>query len=101
MTSTWQAYNKAKDRAVAHSGDSNAVPHLWHSHDEACADSCDGERVAWLKANQSECLGKGNSGKKIMAAEFVNSWCGALRLTDEQFAEAQQVLCHNSRDALS
>ena len=38
-----QAYEKARLRAVASSGDPDALPYLAWSHDEACASSMDAE----------------------------------------------------------
>jgi hypothetical protein len=85
-----QAYEKARLRAVAFEGDADALPWLAWSHDEACADSMDAQWRAWVAKGQARLRSKGNSGKKLMAAEFVSIiGNGQPRLTDAEFVAAK------------
>ena len=87
-----EAYAKAKVRAVAARGP-DAKPYLAWSHDEACADCMDGQWRAWVKKNAARLKSKGNSGKKVMASEFVSIvGNGRLELSPEQLEAARQDL---------
>ena len=86
-----QAYEKARLRAIEYSGDPATLPWLAWSHDEACADSMDSQTKAWVKRKQARLKSKGNSGKKVMAAQFVSIiGNGTPRLTDAEYAEAKE-----------
>ncbi|KAK7242115.1 hypothetical protein SO694_0015408 [Aureococcus anophagefferens] len=67
-----------------------AIPWLAWSHDEACADSMDAQDKAWVKEGAKRLRSKGNSGKKLMAAEMV---CiignGTLFLNPAEFEAAR------------
>jgi hypothetical protein len=85
-----EAYEKARLRAVAYSNDPLALPWLAWSHDEACADSMDGQKRAWVAKGEKRLHSKGNSGKKCMAAEFAAIvGNGTLQLTDAEFTTAK------------
>ena len=87
-----QAYAKAKARAEAARGP-DAKPYLAWSHDEACADSMDSQWRAWVKKNAARLKSKGNSGKKVMAAEMVTIvGNGRLELSPEQLETARRDL---------
>lgn len=51
----------------------------------------DAQRRAWLQRGKKKIKSKGNSGKKVMVAEYISIWGkGFLCMTDEEYAAARR-----------